>query len=133
MLTLTDLAKTFGPQVLFEQASLQLNAGGRYGIVGANGSGKSTLLRILAEEESPSEGEVNRIKKARMGVLEQDHFVYESTPVLDVVMMGNDILWQAMKDKDALLDRAHEEFDDEKRAPPYRDGMMSDPSFDYRT
>jgi ATPase subunit of ABC transporter with duplicated ATPase domains len=114
MLTLTDLAKTFGPQVLFEQASLQLNAGGRYGIVGANGSGKSTLLRILSEEESPSEGEVNRVKKARMGVLEQDHFAFESTPVLDVVMMGNDILWQAMKDKDALLERAHEEFDDEK-------------------
>ncbi len=114
MLTLTDLAKTYGPQVLFEQASLQLNAGGRYGIVGANGSGKSTLLRILSEDESPSEGGVNRVKKARMGVLEQDHFAYESTPVLEVVMMGNDILWQAMKDKDALLERAHEEFDDEK-------------------
>ncbi len=114
MLTISELSKTYGPQVLFEDASLQFNSGSRYGIVGANGSGKSTLLRILCEEESASSGSVSRVKKARVGMLEQDHFAYEQMPILQVVMMGNEVLWNAMVEKEALLDRAHEEFDDEK-------------------
>jgi ATPase subunit of ABC transporter with duplicated ATPase domains len=114
MLTINDLSKDYGGRVLFENANLQLDSGHRYGIVGANGSGKSTLLRILTGEESASSGEVQRRRRARVGVLDQDHFKYEETSILEVVMMGNSELWEAMKERDDLLENAHDEFDDDK-------------------
>ena len=103
MLNASQLGMHFGGQTLFRGADLQLLAAQRYGIVGANGSGKSTLLRILSGEDTPSEGEVVRQKRARLGVLEQDHFQYEDIPILDVVMMGNAELWAAMTEKEQLL------------------------------
>ena len=112
MITATDISKYFGGQTLFEQVNLQLNPGNCYGIVGANGSGKSTLLRILNDVESPSSGNIVRQKSARLGVLEQNHFAYETTPIIEVVMQGNKLLWDAMVEKDAVLERAHEHFDE---------------------
>jgi ATPase subunit of ABC transporter with duplicated ATPase domains len=82
MIAISNLAKHFGDQTLFEGVSLQFNPGQRYGIVGANGSGKSTFLKILSGEESPSQGEVSTPRRARLGVLEQDHFQYEDTRIL---------------------------------------------------
>ena len=55
MITVTGLSKSYGSQVLFQDANLQLNTNNCYGIVGANGSGKSTLLRILNGRESMDE------------------------------------------------------------------------------
>ena len=109
MLNANQLGMAFGGQTLFRNADLQLLAGERYGIVGANGSGKSTLLRILSGEEASTEGEVVRQKRARIGILEQDHFQYEEVRILDVVMMGNEELWAAMQEKEALLQQ--EDFD----------------------
>ena len=114
MITLTNLGKFYGGQTLFRDASLQFHSGCRYGVVGANGSGKSTLLRIVAGDEQPSSGEVALPRRARVGVLRQDHFRYEALPILDVVMMGHEELWQAMAEKEALLERAHESFDAER-------------------
>ena len=112
MLTVTDLAMGYGAQTLFAGANLQLDRGNRYGIVGANGSGKSTLLRILSGEEGSTEGDVQRPRNARIGVLKQDHFEYEDVPILDVVMMGNAELWDAIQEKERVL--AAEEFDDDR-------------------
>ena len=70
--------------MLFEQVNLQLNAGNCYGIVGANG-GVSTLLRILNDLETPSTGNVVP-EGGAIGVLEQNHFAYEDTPIIEVVM-----------------------------------------------
>jgi ATPase subunit of ABC transporter with duplicated ATPase domains len=117
LLTTTELSMNYGGQVLFLGADLQLDAGKRYGIVGANGSGKSTLLRILAGQEIPSAGEVNRPRNCRIGVLEQDHFQYEAVTILDLVMMGNAVLWEAMEGKEALLTAAEADesaFDEER-------------------
>ncbi len=111
MVSITDLAKNYGSQTLFTGATVQFNAGCRYGIVGANGSGKSTLLRLLTGEEEPSAGTVAIPKKAVVGVLKQDHFQYEDVPILDVVMMGHERLWAAMTAKEELLESAAEEFD----------------------
>ena len=83
--------------------SIQFNPGNRYGLVGANGSGKSTLLRILSGEEAASSGIVSIPKKLRLGVLKQDHFRYEEMPILDVAMMGNLEVWEAMAEKERLL------------------------------
>jgi ATPase subunit of ABC transporter with duplicated ATPase domains len=114
MIAVSGLAKAYGGQTLFEGVSLQFNPGERYGVVGANGSGKSTFLRVLAGDEIPSEGAVSIPKKARVGVLRQDHFGYEEVPIVHVVMMGHQLLWQAIQEKDALLERA--DFDGERYA-----------------
>jgi len=116
MLTVNELSKSFGDQTLFEDVSIQFNQGSRYGIVGANGSGKSTLLRILAGQEESSGGQITMPKRARMGILEQDHFQYENNRIIDVVMMGNRPLWNAMVEKEEVLARAHEHFDADRYA-----------------
>ena len=114
MITATNISMRFGGQALFEEVNLQLNAGNCYGIVGANGSGKSTLLRIFNDLETPATGSITRQKSARIGVLEQNHFAYEDTPIIEVVMAGNEILWNAIQEKDKLLENAHEHFDEDR-------------------
>ena len=97
MLTVTQLAKHYGAQTLFQNVSLQFGPGRTYGIVGANGSGKSSLLRLISGDEEASRGEISKPRKWRVGVLTQDHFRYEQTPILNVVMMGHRELWQAIE------------------------------------
>jgi ATPase subunit of ABC transporter with duplicated ATPase domains len=116
MIAVTDLAKAYGSQVLFADVSFQLNPGCRYGLVGANGSGKSTLLRIIAGIEEQSEGSVSVPKRLRTGVLSQDHFRFEETSILDVVMMGHRELWNALTEKDRILEASTEHFDGERYA-----------------
>ena len=116
MISVSGLGKHYGDQTLFEGASLQFNPGQRYGIVGANGCGKSTFLRILSGQDSASEGEVSVPKRSSLGVLKQDHFEFEETRILDVVMMGNRRIWEAMAEKEAILANAENEFDSERYA-----------------
>jgi ATPase subunit of ABC transporter with duplicated ATPase domains len=103
MIAVSDLGKSYGPQTLFEGASIQFNPGNRYGLVGANGSGKSTFLRLLTGEEQPSSGTISIPKRLKLGVLAQDHFRYESMPILEVAMMGNHDVWEAMVEKERML------------------------------
>lgn len=114
MISISNVAKSFGPQTLFTNVSFQLNPGNRYGLVGANGSGKSTFLRMLTGDEITSEGTLSMPKRIRLGVLKQDHFRYEGDPIIQVVMMGNEELWQAMSEKERLLEHADKEFDAER-------------------
>ena len=114
MIATSGLGKSYGPQTLFSGVSLQLNPGERYGLVGANGSGKSTFLKILSGEESASDGTLSIPKKARLGVLNQDHFQYEEVSIIHVVMMGNQTLWRAMDEKEKILERADTSFDAER-------------------
>ena len=116
MISVSNLSKHFGDQVLFDDVSLQFNRGERYGIVGANGCGKSTLLTILSGEESASDGDVSIPRRCTVGVLKQDHFQYENDRILDVVMMGNAPLWQAMVEKERILANAENEFDGDRYA-----------------
>src|SRR5690349_13832731 len=116
MIAVSDLGKAYGPQTLFEGVSIQFNPGNRYGLVGANGSGKSTFLKILAGEEIPSEGIVAMPKRLKLGVLKQDHYRYEHMPILEVAMMGNHEVWEAMVEKEQLLANADQEFDAERYA-----------------
>ncbi len=116
MLTINELSKSHGARVLFQDASIQFNPGGCYGIVGANGTGKSTILRIIAGDEEPSSGEVSFPKKARLGWLNQDHFRFEDTPIIDVVLMGLPELWAAMEAKERLLADTEGDFDADKYA-----------------
>ncbi|HUE77939.1 MAG TPA: ABC-F family ATP-binding cassette domain-containing protein [Longimicrobiales bacterium] len=111
MISVSSLARSYGDRVLFESASFQLNAGERYGLVGANGSGKTTLLNILSGDLESSEGTVSIPKSLRLGVLRQDQFLYEDEEILGVTLMGNPELWHAMVEKEKVLANAHEGFD----------------------
>jgi ATPase subunit of ABC transporter with duplicated ATPase domains len=116
MITVTGLGKSYGSQVLFTDANLQLNSGNCYGIVGANGSGKSTLLRLLSGEESSDDGEIQLPRQVRLGVLNQDHFKYEDTKIIDVVMMGHTELWGALQEMEEVIECADGNFDDMRYA-----------------
>ena len=116
MISVSGLAKAFGDHTLFRDASFLLNAGDRYGLVGANGSGKTTLLGILTGDIDPSAGTVQVPAKANLGVLRQDQFLYEDQEILGVAMMGNPELWEALVEKEKVLARAHEHFDAERYA-----------------
>jgi ATPase subunit of ABC transporter with duplicated ATPase domains len=111
MISVSNLEMAFGDRTLFADASFQLNAGERYGLVGANGSGKTTLLNILTGEQEATDGTVSVPKSARLGVLRQDHFLYEDQEILSVALMGHPELWEVMVEKEKLLERAHEHFD----------------------
>ncbi len=114
MISATHLSRSFGERVLFEGASFRLNPGERYGLVGANGSGKTTLLNILAGDMEASEGSVDMPRRIRLGVLRQDRFLYEDEQILQVALMGNEELWDAMAERDEVLASAGEHFDAER-------------------
>lgn len=114
MISVTNVGKSFGARVLFAGVTLQLNAGERYGLVGANGSGKTTLLNILAGRMEASVGSVSTPKRLRPGTLFQDQFLYNDERTLDVAMMGNRELWDAMQETERLLAAAHESFNAER-------------------
>ncbi len=111
MISVSNLEKSFGDRTLFARASFQLNPGERYGLVGANGSGKTTLLNILSSDIEASAGTVAIPKRLRMGVFRQDQFRYDDQEILEVTLMGNPELWDAMMEKEALLADSEEHFD----------------------
>ncbi|MFO0589810.1 MAG: ATP-binding cassette domain-containing protein [Polyangiaceae bacterium] len=102
MITLDKLTKRFGPKILFENVSMRFDPGKRYALVGANGAGKSTLLKVISGEQESDQGSVDIPKRLRVGVLRQDHFAYEKSRILDTVLMGNKVLWEAMQERDRL-------------------------------
>ena len=116
MITLSNLGKFYGDRTLFAQVSIQLNAGERYGLVGANGSGKTTFLNILAGALEPGEGEISIPQRLRTGVLNQDQFLYEDEKILNVALMGNAAFWAVKAEKEQLLARAEEHFDADRFA-----------------
>jgi ATPase subunit of ABC transporter with duplicated ATPase domains len=111
VISVSNLAKSFGDRTLFTGASFQLNPGERYGLVGANGSGKTTLLRILSGDLAPDAGTVSVAKRLRLGVLRQDQFAYDRQDILDVALQGNPELWNALVERERLLEKADESFD----------------------
>jgi ATPase subunit of ABC transporter with duplicated ATPase domains len=104
MISTSQLSKSYGARVLFEDVSLQLNAGSRYGLVGANGSGKTTFLKILAGDEPSSDGSVTIPSRARVGVLRQDLFLDDAQIILDLAMMGDAPVWAALQERNAIVD-----------------------------
>lgn len=105
MFCIVDLSLEFGTTTLFQKVNLTLNPGTRYGLVGANGSGKSTFLKILSEDVTPTTGEVVKPKQATIGVLRQDYYHFEKDKIVDVVLMGQKKLWEALQAKHKLLEK----------------------------
>jgi ATPase subunit of ABC transporter with duplicated ATPase domains len=102
-LSLNNVSMRFGSLILFEDVTVAFIAGRRYAITGPNGAGKSTLMKILTGEVEPEKGTVTRPK--RMGVLKQDQFAFDEFRVMETVIMGNETLWKALQERDALYEK----------------------------
>ena len=102
MLTVSDVSLRFSDRKLFDEVNIKFTAGNTYGLIGANGAGKSTFLKILAGDIEPTTGHISLGPNERLSVLRQNHFDYEEERVIDVVIMGNDLLYSIMKEKDAI-------------------------------
>ncbi len=116
MITISNLAMQFGGSALFKQVDLQFTPGSCYGIIGANGAGKSTFLKLLSGELEPTSGEIFIKPGARMSVLKQDQNQYDAYTILDTVIMGNQHLYDVMKEKDALYEKPDFSEEDGMRA-----------------
>ncbi len=111
MIQASNVTLRLGKRALFEDVNIKFTEGNCYGLIGANGAGKSTFLKILTGQLEPSKGEVIITPGQRLSFLQQDHFKYDAYPVLDTVIMGNQRLYDIMKEKDAIY--AKEDFTEE--------------------
>jgi ATPase subunit of ABC transporter with duplicated ATPase domains len=89
MIAFSRISKQYGRQILFVDASFQLNPGEKVGLVGPNGAGKTTLFRMIVGEESPDEGEVSVPKKLTIGYFRQDVEEMSGRSVLDEAIAGS--------------------------------------------
>ena len=89
MISLSSVSKQYGRQVLFVDASFQLNPGEKVGLVGPNGAGKTTLFRMIVGEESPDEGDVSVPKRTTIGYFRQDVEEMSGRSVLDEAIAGS--------------------------------------------
>ena len=111
MISANNVTLRLGKKALFEDVNIKFTEGNCYGLIGANGAGKSTFLKILSGELESTSGEIVITPGQRLSFLKQDHFQYDEYPVLDTVIMGNERLYQIMKEKEAIY--AKEDFTDE--------------------
>ncbi|HKM23592.1 MAG TPA: ATP-binding cassette domain-containing protein [Erysipelothrix sp.] len=110
MISTHNLSLLFSGVPLFEDVNISFLHGNCYGVIGANGAGKSTFLKLLSGELEPSSGNVTIQNGKRLSFLKQDHFAYDAYSVLEAVIMGNDRLYEIMKEKDLIY--AKEDFTD---------------------
>ena len=111
MIQASNITLRLGKKALFEDVNIKFTEGNCYGLIGANGAGKSTFLRILTGELEPTKGDVIITPGQRLSFLKQDHFKYDEFPVLDTVIMGNQRLYDIMKEKEEIY--AKEDFTEE--------------------
>ena len=111
MISANNVTYRVGKKALFEEVNIKFTEGNCYGLIGANGAGKSTFLKLLSGQLETTNGDIVITPGQRLSFLEQDHFKYDSYSVLDVVIMGNQRLYDIMKEKEAIY--AKEDFTDE--------------------
>ena len=111
MIAANNVTLRLGKKALFEDVNIKFTEGNCYGLIGANGAGKSTFLKILSGQLETTNGNITITPGQRLSFLQQDHFKYDAFPVLDTVIMGNQRLYDIMKEKEAIY--AKEDFTDE--------------------
>src|SRR6266850_2668922 len=102
MISLSGINKQDGRQVLFVDASFQLNPSEKVGLVGPNGAGKTTLFRMVVGEETPDEGDVSVPRKLTIGYFRQDVEEMKGRSVLDEAIAGSGRLGDLHHELEAL-------------------------------
>ncbi|MCC6585946.1 MAG: ABC-F family ATP-binding cassette domain-containing protein [Bryobacterales bacterium] len=102
MISFSNISKQYGKQLVFVEASFQLNPGEKVGLIGPNGSGKTTLFRMVVGEESPDDGTVSVPKKITIGYFRQDVEEMSGRSVLDEAIAGSGRLGDLHHELEAL-------------------------------
>lgn len=102
MITVSNLGIQFGKRILFQDVNMKFTPGNCYGIIGANGAGKSTFLKLLFGEVQNTKGSVSFGAGERLSVLKQNHYEFDDCVVLDTILMGHELLWDIMHEKEIL-------------------------------
>ncbi|MEG0687971.1 MAG: ATP-binding cassette domain-containing protein [Hungatella sp.] len=102
MISANNVTLRIGKKALFEDVNIKFTEGNCYGLIGANGAGKSTFLKILSGNLETTTGDIVITAGQRLSFLQQDHYKYDGSQVLDAVIMGNARLYEIMKEKDAI-------------------------------
>src|SRR5262245_5172011 len=103
MISVSGVSMRYGSKTLFEDVTTTFSSGRRYGLTGPNGAGKSTFMKLLTGELEPQQGSV--VRPAKLGVLRQDQYAFDSFRVIDTVVMGNRRLWDALIERDKLYEQ----------------------------
>ena len=103
MIAVSGVSMRYGSKVLFEDVATTFSPGRRFGLTGPNGAGKSTFMKLLTGDLEPQRGTV--VRPTRLGVLRQDHYVFDQYRVIDTVVMGNHRLWNALAERDGIYAR----------------------------
>lgn len=111
MIQACNITLRLGKKALFEDVNIKFTEGNCYGLIGANGAGKSTFLKILSGKLEPTNGDIVITSGQRLSFLQQDHFKYDEFDVLTTVIMGNERLYDIMREKDEIY--AKEDFTEE--------------------
>jgi ATPase subunit of ABC transporter with duplicated ATPase domains len=115
MISFANVSKQYGKQVLFVEASFQLNPGEKAGLVGPNGAGKSTLFRMLMGEESADDGAVSVPKKVAIGYFRQEVDEMSGRTVLDEAIAGSgrlgDLHHELIELEHAMGDPSREDYE----------------------
>jgi ATPase subunit of ABC transporter with duplicated ATPase domains len=112
MISLSKVSKQYGRQILFVDASFQLNPGEKIGLVGPNGSGKTTLFRMITGEEVPDDGDVSVPKKVTVGYFRQDVEEMSGRSVVEEAILGSG----RVGDLHHELDRLQHDMSDPEKA-----------------
>jgi ATP-binding cassette subfamily F protein 3 len=122
MLTISQVTKAFGADVLFEEVSLQVNRGDRLGLIGANGSGKSTLFSLILGRDQPDNGSIHLQRNARIGFLPQENAPVGEETVLQLAVLRD---WSALDPtrSQASLDSTETDFEREAKAKRMLSGL----------
>src|SRR5450631_3881863 len=104
MISTSNVSMRYGAKILFEDVSTAFLPERRYGLTGPNGAGKSTFMKLLSGELPPQKGTV--VRPAKLGVLKQDQYAFDTFRVIDTVIMGNQRLWSALEERDHLYGKS---------------------------
>jgi len=105
MINIIKLSKNYGPKVLFEDVSLNINQGEKIGLIGPNGTGKSTLFSMILQETEPSSGEVRLNKGVHIGYLPQEASFKSEHTVLAELTEGDERITRLKEEKERLESR----------------------------
>ncbi len=111
MIQASNVTLRFGKRTLFENVNIKFTPGNCYGIIGANGTGKTTFLKLLSGEIETTSGEIIITQGERLAILKQNHYEFDEEKVIDTVIMGNERLYQIMKEKEEIYSKS--EFSEE--------------------
>jgi len=122
MLSISQVTKAFGADVLFEEVSLQVNRGDRLGLIGANGSGKSTLFSLILGRDQPDSGTIHFQKNARIGFLPQENAPVGNETVLQLAVLRD---WAALDpaNSNESFDSTETDFEREAKAKRMLSGL----------